>query len=222
MNTAHATISIAFDLDGTLIDSAEIKCYAFGKLFRHYGPDIENAVMQDHLRHEGVSRFIKFERWYLNFLGLDYSDDIGRELSRQYNQIISDQIDSAPWMPGALEFIQEWHAKLPLYLASATPHDELQQFLERRSLTVFFRSAWGFPTAKHDALLQIIAELHSEPTAILMIGDAEADYHASLVAGVSFCRFMHSTSAWPLQRELYPVLFNMNQIPGLYSLLSSL
>ena len=221
MKTLLSPVAISFDLDGTLIDSAEIKSFAFGKLFSQYGADVEKAVIQDHLRSEGVSRFVKFERWYQNFLCLDYSVDIGAELSRQYNQILSDQIACAPWMPGAIEFIQEWHPKIPLYLVSATPHDELHQLLATRSMTAFFRSAWGFPTPKHAALHQIIAELQVESTDILMVGDAEADYSASLMAGVPFCRFMHSTSAWPLQPELYPVLSNINQLPGLCSLIPS-
>jgi phosphoglycolate phosphatase-like HAD superfamily hydrolase len=85
-------------------------------------------------------------------------------------------------------------------------------------MTAFFRSAWGFPTSKHVALQQISTELQVESQDILMVGDAEADYNASLAAGVLFCRFMHSTSSWPLQPELYPVLTNMNQLSSLFTL----
>jgi HAD superfamily hydrolase (TIGR01549 family) len=213
---------IVFDLDGTLLDSAEIKCKAFGQLFRQYGPDVEKEVVEDHLISEGVSRFVKFKRWYQNILCLDYSDDIGIELSRQFSEILSSQIASAPWMPGALEFLQEWHTKIPLYLASATPHAELQQLLQKRSMCDFFGSAWGFPTSKTVALQHVIAELHAAPKTILMVGDAEADYHASLAAGVSFCRFKHLSSGWPLQPELHPVLSRIDQLATIYSLEPSL
>jgi len=220
MQTLLPIISIAFDFDGTLIDSASIKSQAFGKLFRKYGSDIEKAVINDHLASEGVSRFVKFERWYKELLSLSYSDSIGIDLSRQFNHILAEDILRAPWMPGALEFISEWHAKIPLFLISATPQHELCQLLESRSAAVFFRSIWGFPTQKHLALQMIFTQLHTKPVNVLMVGDAEADHRASLLSGASFCRFIHSPSLWPVDTNLYPCLSDLSLLPSLYQLSS--
>ena len=210
--------SVALDLDGTLIDSASIKTQAFGKLFQRYGPDIVRAVIQDHLASEGVSRFIKFERWYNNLLSLSYSDSIGNDLSQQFNHILAEDIIHAPWMPGALEFIREWHDKIPLFLVSATPHAELIQLLEARSVANFFRFIWGSPTEKCQALRIIASQLHLKSLSVLMVGDAEADYRASLLSGSSFCRFLHSESAWRVDTNLYPCLSNLSHLATLYHL----
>ena len=49
---------IVFDFDGTLIQSDEIKTWAFGKMFEEYGEEIVRQVMDYHQEHEGVSRFV--------------------------------------------------------------------------------------------------------------------------------------------------------------------
>ncbi len=210
--------AITFDLDGTLIDSAEIKSTAFGQLFRRYGREIEQAVLRDHQASEGVSRFVKFERWYRDFLSLEYSQEIGLALSKEYDHIIANQIMNAPWLPGSREFLDEWHDKIPLYLATATPQDQLQNLLKARSMESFFHSAWGYPTLKTTALRNVIAEQSIPAEFVLMVGDSESDYTAANTVGVPFCRFLHSSSSWKPEKSPTSQITNIDTLSHLFSL----
>lgn len=210
--------TITFDLDEILIDSAEIKSSAFGQLFRRYGREIEQAVLRDHQASEGVSRFVKFERWYRDLLSLEYSQEIGFALSKEYDHIIANQIVYAPWLPGAREFLNDWHDKIPFYLATSTPQDQLQNLLKARSMESFFHSAWGYPTLKTTALRTVIAEQSIPAEFVLMVGDSESDSTAANSVGVPFCRFLHSSSSWKPKQGPTRQITNMNTLPHLFSL----
>ena len=52
--------AVVFDFDGTLVQSNEIKKWAFGKLYEKYGEDSVRQVTDYHAENAGISRFIKF------------------------------------------------------------------------------------------------------------------------------------------------------------------
>ena len=61
--------AIVFDFDGTLVDSNEIKSKAFGELYKSYGDEIVNKVVNYNNQHKGLSRLKKFKYWQENLLG---------------------------------------------------------------------------------------------------------------------------------------------------------
>ena len=52
--------AIVFDFDGTLVNSNEIKTWAFGELYKEYGEKIVQQIIAYQKEHEGISRFVKF------------------------------------------------------------------------------------------------------------------------------------------------------------------
>ena len=60
--------AVFFDFDGVIPDSVYVKTKPFAKIFRHYGPEVEQAVVDHHLANGGVSRFEKFEYYYTHIL----------------------------------------------------------------------------------------------------------------------------------------------------------
>ena len=80
--------AIVFDFDGTLVQSNEIKTWAFGELYKENGEKIVQQIITYHKKHEGVSRFVKFRYWNENLLGQSYTEEIGENLSRTYSQLV--------------------------------------------------------------------------------------------------------------------------------------
>jgi len=194
MNGNPRIKAVTFDLDGTLFATTEIKSRAFADLFSSYGKEVEIAVLEDHMRSEGISRFIKFRRWYEELLSLEYTDEIGSELSRRYDQIVLPQIRVAPWTLGAFEFLNQWHGRIPLFVASATPQHQLADMLHFRSAEYLITAAWGYPTTKTKALEVAASISKSKPEEVLMVGDSKADFNASAEIGARFCRFVNPES----------------------------
>ena len=51
---------IAFDFDGVLVESVDVKTKAYARLFEEYGEGVVSRVVDYHLTNGGVSRFVKF------------------------------------------------------------------------------------------------------------------------------------------------------------------
>ena len=68
--------AVFFDFDGVLVESNEVKIDAFRRLYASYGEEVVEKVIAEHVRHEGVSRVVKLERFHREFLGIDLDEDL--------------------------------------------------------------------------------------------------------------------------------------------------
>ena len=59
--------AIFFDFDGVILESVDIKGWAFGKLFESY-PEHVDEIVAFHFANGGMSRFDKFRYIYKNIL----------------------------------------------------------------------------------------------------------------------------------------------------------
>ncbi len=76
----------------------------------------------------------------------------------------------------------EW----PLLVASGTPEADLQSIVARRGLDAYFRGVYGSPRSESELPTTIPADLRAEPSHLLLIGDAAADYEAAAAMGSMF------------------------------------
>jgi phosphoglycolate phosphatase-like HAD superfamily hydrolase len=178
--------AIAFDFDGVLVESVDVKTRAFGALYAEYGPEIEQQVTAYHLAHAGISRYIKFKHYHEQLLGIPYTDAIGAQLSTRFSRLVVDAVVNAPYVTGAREFLDKFHQRLPLFVASGTPEEELREIAQRRGMQHYFRSLHGSPATKADILNGIIQRHHLSPARVLMVGDAVADLDGARAAKTAF------------------------------------
>jgi phosphoglycolate phosphatase-like HAD superfamily hydrolase len=178
--------AIVFDFDGVLVESVDIKARAFGKLYASYGQEIAQRVVDYHMTHAGISRYVKFKVWQEEFLGLPYNDLEGERLSWQFSRLVVDAVCSAEYVLGAEAFLKAYHMRLPLYVASGTPEAELREIVSMRNMNHFFTAVRGAPTSKGRILEEIICQEGYQRTRVLMVGDAMADWQAAQEAGTAF------------------------------------
>ena len=171
--------AIVFDLDGTLVQSNEIKTWAFGALYKEHGENIVQQIIAYHQEHEGVSRFVKFRYWHEDLLGQSYTKEIGENLSRTYSQLVLEAMVKAPYVEGALEFLKKHYQHIPLFVASGTPETELREIIKLRFMPHFFQGIYGSPATKTEILRRILAECMFNPEQILMVGDALTDWEGA-------------------------------------------
>ncbi len=60
--------AIIFDLDGVILESADIKTKAFLKLFEAF-PKHVDVILDYHVKNMGISRYVKLRHIYNNMLG---------------------------------------------------------------------------------------------------------------------------------------------------------
>jgi HAD superfamily hydrolase (TIGR01549 family) len=178
--------AVVLDFDGVVLDSVGIKTKAFARLFEDKGPAVVRQVVNYHLANGGISRFRKFAHIYTNILGEPLSEEESNRLGDRFSALAFDEIVKAAWIPGAPEFLRNYYQRYLLFVASGTPHEELQQILRQRGIEQYFIGAFGSPMTKAEIVSNIIAENRLEKAETLFVGDAMTDFQAAMESGVGF------------------------------------
>ncbi|MBM3251554.1 MAG: HAD family hydrolase [Candidatus Omnitrophica bacterium] len=177
--------TIIFDFDGTLIESVGIKNLAFKEIFKDY-PEYLDKIMEYHFSHRSVIRFDKFKFIFEEIIGKPYTKEIEEKVSSKFSQYVYEKCLICPLVVGAKEFLDYFFGKIPLYLATINPENQLKKILEARKLIGYFKNIYPHPWSKVDAIKEIkTAEKYSNKE-ILFIGDALEDYQAAKATGVCF------------------------------------
>jgi len=190
---------VVFDCDGVILDSVDVKTRAFGQIVEEYGPEAVARMTEYHLAHGGLSRTRKFEWFYDEVLGRKITEDELQALSKKFRQLVFEGVVRSPMVPGIMETLESLHGRLPMYVASGTPNDELLQLLDARNLTRFFKGVYGTPPGKTELLRRIIEKEGIAPNDTLMVGDSSTDLDAALSCGARFfgVSAAFSVTPWP-------------------------
>jgi phosphoglycolate phosphatase-like HAD superfamily hydrolase len=177
--------TVILDFDGTIVESVGIKDWAFETLFREY-PDKLDEIMKYHLSHNATIRFEKFKYITEHILRQEYNGGVEKDLSQRFSELVYRRIVDCPYVPGAVEFLDDYHKILPLYLVSISPEDELDRILTARDLKKYFKKVYWSPWRKLEAVSNILREENLLPYEALFIGDSFEDYQSAHGARVFF------------------------------------
>ena len=178
--------AIFFDFDGVILESIAVKTEAFGKLFEPYGSAVQREVVAYHLAHGGVSRYDKFRYYYQHLLQEPLTPAKMAQLCQYFERLVYDGVLAAPFVVGALEFLECFVDQVDFYIVSGTPHEEINKIVDARELRKFFRSVHGSPTSKGTWVAQLLEKSGLKPEETVFIGDALSDYKGAVQNGVPF------------------------------------
>lgn len=215
--TDGALKAVVFDFDGVLVESVDIKGDAFAALYETEGAAVQAQVLAYHAAHGGVTRFDKIRHFETFICGRTASERRVVELADRFGQIVEDRVVAAAAVPGAIEFLERYHRALPLYVASATPQDELLRIVERRGMDKYFKDVFGAPVKKDAHLAAVIAAQGCTADVVLMVGDAMTDYEAARKAGSRFIGRVPPGQAlpFPAGTVTIPDLMRLADVTGL-------
>ena len=184
--TGCAFDAVILDFDGVIVESVDVKTQAFAALYAPYGPEVVAQVVAYHLDHGGISRFEKFRHFHREFLGKTLSPEEETSLGARFSALVEDAVVASPWVPGARDFLEAYHDRLPLFVASGTPETELLRIAERRAIRHYFVSLHGTPATKAE-IIELVVQHHGfPPKRVLMVGDALSDYDGAAATGLRF------------------------------------
>jgi phosphoglycolate phosphatase-like HAD superfamily hydrolase len=186
--------AIVFDFDGVLVESVDLKASVFAELFRSYGDAVVALVLEYHRANGGISRFDKFRHFFREFIRQPLSPAQEVDLDRQFSALVEERVVAAVNVPGSEDFVRRWCDRLPLFIASGTPEQELRRIVGRRGMSSKFKGVFGSPRRKGEILSHII-KLHGlSPRRTLMVGDAIADLDGAREADTDFVGRVTSSS----------------------------
>jgi len=177
--------TIFFDFDGVILESVDIKGWAFGKLFED-APEYVDEIVAFHYADGGMSRFDKFRYIYKNILRKPLPHKKFEKLCEDFAGLVYNRVLECEFVPGAKKFLQKYYKKIPLYIISGTPQEEIVNIVKAKRLDPYFKDVFGAPTTKGQWAKRIIDERDLDPTEVIFIGDAISDYRAAKENGLFF------------------------------------
>lgn len=201
--------AIIFDFDGVVVESGKIKTQAFADLYCPYGEEIVAKVVQFHNQNGGMSRYHKFRHFqqhYLHKAPLTKAEE--KQLDIRFSELVVEAVIAADPVPGALELIRQQAEKIPLFVASGTPDSELKIIVERRGLSPYFKAVHGAPALKKTIIAEFLSTYRLNPSSVLMIGDAIADWEGAQANNTAFLGrvFPGDPNPFPAHIEIVPDL----------------
>ena len=181
-----ALTCLVFDCDGIILESVPVKTRAFARITEPYGDEARDRMVMYHKVHGGVSRYKKFEWFFREVLGREITSEESAAWGRRYAELAFEEVCRCDLVPGIQEVLDRWKGRLPLYVCSGAPHEELLQVLEGRGLDHYFVKIYGSPPAKTELLHQIVREAGVDPAETLMVGDSPTDWQAAEAVGTLF------------------------------------
>ena len=170
--------AIFFDFDGVILESVNIKGWAFGKLFESYSENVDEIVAF-HFANGGMSRFDKFRHIYKHILNKHLPDEEFDALCLKFSDLVFKRVLKCKFVPGALEFLEKHFKKTKFYIISGTPQEEIEKIVYNRGLGKYFKGVYGSPTDKVFWVKKIIAEEKLKRETAIFVGDAMSDYKAA-------------------------------------------
>ena len=177
---------LVFDCDGVILDSVPVKTKAFARVAEPFGAEARDRLLMYHKVHGGVSRYKKFEWLYENVLGKTITPEESRRLGDLFAEYAMDELRRCALIPGIQEVLDGWRGRLPLFVCSGAPQEELVSVLQLRGLDGYFDGIHGSPPAKAEVLANIVRAQKLDPADVLMVGDAPTDRDAAEYAGTQF------------------------------------
>lgn len=176
--------TVVFDFDGTLVDSAHLKTWAYFEVLKEV-QGVEPILRNTLAKNASFTRQQVFESVQKS---LSDSRDLDVEhLVERYAEVCRSSVAGAPEIDGATEFLEWLHNQgKSLYVSSATPERELLWLLGERSFSKYIERAYGAPQTKNHHIRKILKRENVDPRRLLYIGDSLADFSAARSEGCEF------------------------------------
>ena len=170
-----------------IADSTPVKARAFATLFAPFGPQVQEAVVRYHLDNGGMPRLEKIHHCHCVIAGQAIDEQRLSALGQRFAALVRDEVVAAPFIDGALTTLQQLQrAKVPCFVVSGTPVQEMRDIVQRKGLSSYFSEVHGSPQVKGVIVADILARHQFAPDRCLFIGDALADYQAAQTTGLHF------------------------------------
>ncbi len=178
--------AVILDFDGTLVESVGIKDRAFRELFEPEYPDRIDEIMAYHLSHNATVRYDKIRYVIERILGETYTPQRASALADRFGSIVEHAIAACPSVAGLDDFLDALQGRIPLYVVSMTPDEELKRILAARGLDKRLTGVYGASWRKVNAIADLLQREGIARGEAVLVGDTEEDRISAENAGVHF------------------------------------
>lgn len=175
---------LLLDFDGVIIESNDVKYRAFERVFKPY-PERLPEIMDYYCRTTGI-RFVKFRHVYENILKQTYTDEIAAHCATVFADFSVRECIRCPYVKGAIEFLEYFLDRVPMYVISINPPEDLARVIAGRGLDRYFKKVYTPQKSKTEPILEILKAEGVAPGEAVFVGDTLWDHRFALESGVPF------------------------------------
>lgn len=177
--------AVIFDFDGVILESVDVKGWAFQKIFEAY-PAEHARILAFHYENGGLPRANKIRHILKEFIGIP-SDEVTVALyCDKFSKLVFQRIVDSPFVPGALEALEAFNGRISMFIVSGTPQEEMNRIIDVKGLSKYFQAVYGSPTIKDEWTGKILADNGFMADEVVWIGDALSDRLAAGKYGIRF------------------------------------
>ena len=167
------------------MESEGIKDAIFRQIFARF-PKSQNEAWAFHRANGSLPRREKFT-WLAKREIPNWPDQqlaCVKECLLEFGQLCREKVSQAPEVKGANQLLKGLAGKIPIYVTSVNPAEDLEFYLKARSWDPYLTGWYGDPPVrKVDALCQMAKIEGCLSREILLVGDSEGDQVAAREAG---------------------------------------
>ena len=181
---------VFFDCDGVILNSNQIKTEAFRNAVSYYSSQLVDEFIQFHQENGGASRYVKFEYFYKDMLGLDDYSTL-----RQYASEVRSGLLKCTEVDGVRNILKLMNCfGIPCFVVSGGDEKELNDVFNIRGLDKYFSGIFGSPATKIQNLGKIMFD-KGDLSSSIFFGDSKNDLEAAENYGMDFV-YVSQFSEW--------------------------
>jgi HAD superfamily hydrolase (TIGR01549 family) len=184
--------ALFFDFDGVIKESSKVKTDAFRALYREFGEEVAEAVVQFHINHGGISRYEKIKHCHQVLLNIDLSDEELENWASKFSDLVLQAVIECDYVGGAEKTIESLKKKYLLFIITGTPQSEIEYIVDKIGLNSAFIAVCGAPKHKDSLAFEIMEKHGLLAKEIIFIGDAMTDYNAAIKLNLNFVLREHA------------------------------
>jgi len=190
--------AVILDFDGVLAESNKVKDAAFDEFFNRY-PEHAAAMRAYHLDHHAAPRRLKFRYLADELMRESDVDAAVDSMAEAFTDLVAERVIACPEVAGASAFLAEFSERIPLYISSVTPQEELDRIIAARGVAPHIRRAYGNPPYPKNEAIRTILDLETLGSdQVAFVGDSGSDF---LVARETGLEFLGRDSGQPFPAE---------------------
>ncbi len=206
--------ALIFDFNGVIVESTDMNASIYARLFSRFGDDVVAKVVEHYNQYGGIPRQARIEMYLREFAGIEPSEDLVHELSREFSRLYLDSLVEARFVPGAKEFLSGAGQGYDKFLSSGAPEEDIPQMLNILGIGKYFIRGYGAPRKKSEHIREILEVYGYRPQEVVFIGDSPKDKEAAKENGIWF--IARDRGLESLKNEPYKIgdLFELEQVLG--------